>query len=41
MLSNPARVMKAQLKVISLEDGEYNNVRFTSLLLNNQFLSSL
>ena len=41
MLSNPARVMKAQLKVISLEDGEYNIVRFTFLLLNNQFLSSL
>ena len=41
MLSNPARVMKAQLKVISLEDGEYNIVRFTILLLNNQFLSSL
>ena len=41
MLSNPARVMKAQLKVISLEDGECNIVRFTSLLLNNQFLSSL
>ena len=41
MLSNPARVMKAQLKVISLEDGECNIVSFTSLLLNNQFPSSL
>ena len=37
MLSNPARVMKAQLKVISLEDGE----SFTSLLINDQFPSSL
>ena len=33
MLSNPARVMKAQLKVISLEDGECNIVSFTPLLL--------
>ena len=41
MLSNPVRVMKAQLKVISLEDGECNIVSLTSLLLNNQFLSSL
>ena len=41
MLSNPARVMKAQLKVISLEDGECNIVSFTSPLLNNEFPSSL
>ena len=41
MLSNPARVMKAQLKVISLEDGECSIVSFTSLLLNNQIPSSL
>ena len=41
MLSNPARVMKAQLKVISLEDGESNIESFTSLLINDQFPSSL
>ena len=41
MLSNPARVMKAQLKVISLEDGECNIVCFTPLLLNNRLPSSL
>merc|ERR1712027_214404 len=41
MLSNPARVMKAQLKVISLEDGECNIVCFTPLLLDNRLPSSL
>ena len=41
MLSNPARVMKAQLKVISLEDGECNIVSFPPPLLNNGFPSSL
>merc|ERR1712241_608562 len=31
MLSNPARVMKAQLKVISLEDGKYRPMKDLSI----------
>merc|ERR1712127_721152 len=31
MLSNPARVMKAQLKVISLEDGRYRPMKDLSI----------
>ncbi|XP_023322822.1 26S proteasome non-ATPase regulatory subunit 1 [Eurytemora carolleeae] len=31
MLSNPARVMKAQLKVIHMEDGKYENVKELSI----------
>merc|ERR1712110_439678 len=31
MLSNPARVMKAQLKVVSLEDGKYRPMKDISI----------
>lgn len=31
MLSNPARVMKAQLRVIHMEDGKYENVKELSI----------
>ena len=41
MLSNPARVMKAQLKVVTLEDGEQYFLSSTyNLILNTDFLLS-